>query len=329
LANHEVETGTSLPARGDLAGVRFLRYARPMTLAAQPFPSLENKVAVITGASRGIGRALALGFARAGADVVLASKSLDPDPRLPGTLLEVKAEVEALGRRALAVKTDVRSERDIDAMAKEAIAVFGGVDVLVNNAGALYWHTIEKTPATRFDLVMQVNARASFLCARALLPSMLARGGGAVINMSPPVVQGAMKGHVAYMMSKLGMTLLAQGIAQEHGEHGVRAFALWPATMIESLATIAHGLGSREMWRTPDVVVDATLALLLGRGGAAALENGGAYYDEDVLRAAGASDAELDGYACVPGSKPPSLRLEALVGGAGWASLEAGRVATR
>jgi citronellol/citronellal dehydrogenase len=297
--------------------------------SAAPFASLENKVAVITGASRGIGRALALAFARAGADVVLASKSLDPDPRLPGTLLEVKAEVEALGRRALAVKTDVRSERDIDAMAKEAIAVFGGVDVLVNNAGALYWHTIARTPATRFDLVNQVNARASFLCARAFLPSMVARGAGAVINMSPPIVRGAMAGHVAYMMSKFGMTLLAEGIAAEHGNQGVRAFALWPATMIESLATIAHGLGTRDMWRTPDVVVDAAMALLLGRGGASSLANGGAYYDEDVLRAAGASDADLDGYACVAGSKPPSLRLEDLVGGTGWAALEAGRVATR
>jgi citronellol/citronellal dehydrogenase len=131
------------------------------------------------------------------------------------------------------------------------------------------------------------------------------------------------------MMSKFGMTLLAEGIAAEHGAQGVRAFALWPATMIESLATIAHGLGTRDMWRTPDVVVDAAMALLLGRGGASSLANGGAYYDEDVLRAAGASDADLDGYACVAGSKPPSLRLEDLVGGTGWAALEAGRVATR
>jgi citronellol/citronellal dehydrogenase len=134
-------------------------------------------------------------------------------------------------------------------------------------------------------------------------------------------------GHVAYMMSKFGMTLLAEGIAAEHAKDGVRAFALWPATMIESQATIAHGLGGPESWRRPDVIVDAAIALLLGTGGAGAMPNGGAYYDEDVLRAAGVDD--LDRYACVPGTKPPSLRLEDLVAGSAYATMEAGRLSTR
>jgi citronellol/citronellal dehydrogenase len=296
-------------------------------MGAAPPALLQDKIAVITGASRGIGRALALAFAREGMDVVLASQSLEAHARLPGTLLEVKAEVEALGRRALAVKTDVRSDRDVDAMAQRAIEAFGGVDVLINNAGALYWHPITATGASRFDLVNQVNARGSFLCAKALLPSMRARGGGVVINMSPPIVKGATRGHVAYMMSKFGMTLLAEGIALEHAKDGIRAYALWPATMIESQATIAHQMGTREMWRTPDVMADAAVALLKGEGGVAALESGGAYYDEDVLRAAGITDFAR--YACVPGATPPSLRLEDLVAGRGVEAMVRGRASTR
>jgi len=266
---------------------------------------LTNKVALVTGASRGIGRSLALAFARRGMDVVLAGKTLDPDPRLPGTLIDVKREVEAIGRRALAIKTDVREASQIESMVKEAIDVFGAVDVLVNNAGALYWHPIVDTPASRFDLVVQVNARAAFLSSRAVIASMKARGGGAIVNMSPPIVRGATGGHVAYMISKYGMTLVSEGVAAEHAQDGIRAYSLWPATMIESQATIGHSLGTREMWRSPDILVDATLALVTDD---AKLENGGAFYDEDVLHAIGVTD--FDRYACVPGSKPPTLRLD-------------------
>ncbi|MFI5301377.1 MAG: SDR family oxidoreductase [Polyangiales bacterium] len=269
---------------------------------------LIGKVAVVTGASRGIGRALAIALAGEGCDLVLASKSLEADPRLPGTLLEVKREIEALGRRALAVKTDVRDATQIDAMAAEALAEFGHVDLLINNAGALYWHPIVDTPASRFDLVLQVNARASFLCARAFLPSMVARRGGVVINMSPPIVPEAATGHVAYMISKYGMTLVAEGIAGEHGAEGVRAYSLWPATLIESQATIGHALGGPEQWRKADILVDAALALIESKPGAAELRSGGAYYDEDVLRATGTTDFAR--YACVPGATPPSLRLD-------------------
>jgi citronellol/citronellal dehydrogenase len=283
---------------------------------------LDGKVAIVTGASRGIGRALAIVLAKEGADLVLASKTLDPDPRLPGTLAEVKGEIEALGRRAIAVKTDVRDPTQIDAMAAEAIGAFGHVDVLINNAGALYWHPIVDTPASRFDLVMQVNARAAFLGARAVLPSMIARKGGVVVNMSPPIVPKAAAGHVAYMISKYGMTLVAEGIAGEHGDDGVRAYALWPATLIESQATIGHALGGPEQWRKADILVDATLALVEQRGGAGALRNGGAFYDEDVLAATGVTD--FASYACVPGTTPPTLRLDD--DRAGWfASARAGR----
>lgn len=291
---------------------------------AAPFSSLEGKVALVTGASRGIGRALALALAERGADLVLAAKTLEPDPRLPGTLLDVKGEVEARGRRAIAVKTDLRDAAQIDALAQAALDAFGGVDVLVNNAGALYWQPILDTPASRFDLVMQVNARASFLCARAVLPSMKARGGGAIVSMSPPIEPAAAACHVAYMISKFGMTLLSEGIAAEHEGDGVRAWSLWPATMVESQATVGHGLGAPELWRKADVLVDATLALLLGKGSAGDLRNGGAFYDEDVLRAAGATDADLAAYACVPGTEPPSLRLDRVA--PFWKDMRAGRV---
>src|SRR5207247_1889052 len=136
---------------------------------------------------RGIGREMALALARAGADVVLAAKTVVPDPRLPGTLGEVAAEIEALSRRALVVATDVRSSEQIDALAARALETFGHVDILVNNAGALFWRPVLETPAKRFDLVMGVNARAAFLCARAFLPSMIERGWGHIVNLSPPI----------------------------------------------------------------------------------------------------------------------------------------------
>lgn len=268
---------------------------------------LSGKVALITGASRGIGRALALRLASRGMKVVVAAKTMDPDPRLPGTLRETVEAIEAAGGEALAVQTDVRIGSALEALVRAAEECFGGVDVLVNNAGALYWHPIAETPATRFDLVMQVNARAAFLLSRACIPHFVRRGGGVVINMSPPIVPAAAAGHTAYMISKFGMTLVTAGLAAEHAADGVRAYSLWPVTLIESQATIGHALGTPEMWRKADIVVDAAEALIDGR---AAVESGSASYDEDVLRSVGVDDFAR--YACVPGASPPAFRLESI-----------------
>jgi len=183
---------------------------------------LQGQVAIVTGSSRGIGRAIALGLARAGCHVVIAAKSTEPTERLPGSIFTVAAEVEALGAMALPVKVDVRDAEQIDNMAARALERFGRIDLLVNNAGALHWAGIADTPPKRFDLVMGVNVRAAFLCCRAVLPAMIRQGGGHIVNMSPPLDPSILPGRVAYGVSKLGMTLLTLGLAEEVRRHGHR-----------------------------------------------------------------------------------------------------------
>src|SRR5678816_1501682 len=163
---------------------------------------LEGKVAIVTGASRGVGKAIALRFAREGARVVLAAKTVDPNPKLPGTLDDVRKEIEQAGGKAYIQPTDVRDESQIIELMERTARELGGIDILINNAGALFWAPVDATPAKRFDLVVGVNARAAFLCAQHALTSMKARGGGTIINMSPPLTDGVTNGKVAYMISK-------------------------------------------------------------------------------------------------------------------------------
>src|SRR5262245_51750465 len=174
---------------------------------------MEQRAAIVTGASRGIGRALALGLARAGWAVVVAAKSVEGRDRLPGSIHSVAAEVEGLGGAALAVQTDVRDEGQLEALVARTRERFGRIDLLVNNAGALWWKPVEETPLKRFDLVMGVNARAAFLLSRLVLPAMRERKWGHIVNMSPPLDLGMVPGRVAYAISKLGMTLLTLGLA--------------------------------------------------------------------------------------------------------------------
>src|SRR5690349_11226920 len=149
--------------------------------------TLGGRVAIITGASRGIGRAIALGLAREGCHVVIAAKSTTSTEKLPGSIFSVAQEVEALGAQALPVQIDVRDDRQIEAMVARTLERFGRIDLLVNNAGALHWQPLLETPAKKFDLVMSVNARAACLCARAVLPAMIAQRWGHIVNMSPPL----------------------------------------------------------------------------------------------------------------------------------------------
>jgi citronellol/citronellal dehydrogenase len=263
--------------------------------------ALRGRVAIVTGASRGIGRALALGLARAGCHVV-AAKSTEPTDKLPGSIHTVAAEIEALGGRALPLKIDVRDEAQVEEMAARAAERFGRLDVLVNNAGALWWRPLLETPARRFDLVMAVNARAAFLCCRAVLPHMIRGGGGHIVNMSPPLDLAMVPGRIAYSISKLGMTLLTAGLAEEVRAHHVAVNSLWPATIIESQASINHQLGTPETWRKPDILVDCVLRLV--QKGPVEV-TGQALLDEDFLRAEGVTD--FSGYACVPGTEPPRL----------------------
>ncbi|MGE3808829.1 MAG: SDR family NAD(P)-dependent oxidoreductase, partial [Gemmataceae bacterium] len=170
------------------------------------------------------------------------------------------------------------------------------------NAGALWWQPVLDTPAKRFDLVMGVNVRAAFLASRAVLPGMIERGWGHIINMSPPIELAALKGRVAYCVSKFGMTMLTHGLAEEVRSHNVAVNSLWPVTIIESQASINWGLGQRAMWRKPDILVDAVLRLLDKEPASC---SGRALLDEDFLRAEGVTD--FSNYACVPGAEPPRV----------------------
>src|SRR5579862_2709577 len=188
--------------------------------------TLHGKVAFITGASRGIGRALALGLAKAGCRIVIAAKSKTSTEKLPGSVFTVAAEVEALGVEALPFPLDVRDADALEAVIAAAIERFGRIDILINNAGALHWQNLLDTPAKRFDLVMSVNARAAFLCARAVLPAMVRQKFGHIINMSPPLDLKMLPGKIAYCISKFGMTLLTHGLAEEVRQHNIAVNSL-------------------------------------------------------------------------------------------------------
>jgi citronellol/citronellal dehydrogenase len=257
---------------------------------------LAGRSAIVTGASRGIGRAFALRLAAAGAAVTVAAKSESGTERLPGSIGSVVAEIESAGGRALAVRTDVRSEDDVKAMVAATVERFGGVDILINNAGALWWEKLLDTPPKRYDLMWQVNVRGSYLCAYYALPHMIAGGWGHIVNCSPPIDGGPNTGHVCYMTTKMGMTRLALGIAAEYKENNVAANALWPATPIESYATKnwpEEKIGRPEQWRSPDILCDALLEIVTSEPRAC---TGRALIDETFLRERGWSEERIARY---------------------------------
>jgi len=263
-----------------------------------------NPVAIVTGASRGIGRTMALSLARAGHDVVIAAKTETPHARLPGTIHEVAREVESLGRRALAVRTDVRELDDIEALAARTLKEFGRIDVAVHNAGAIWLTPVLETPLKRLDLVLEVNARAGFALSQAAAKAMLAGAGGHIVIVAPPIELDALPGRVAYAISKFGLTMLMQGFAEELRGKPVSINALWPATAVRSSATETFGMGTPEQWRTPEIMGDALVELVATKPGAM---SGRALLDEDWLRERGWKDFAK--YQCVPGKEPPRLAL--------------------
>lgn len=264
-----------------------------------------HKVAFITGASRGVGKCIALALAREGCDVVVAAKTEEADARLPGTIHETAREVEALGRRALAVRLDVRDDAAVERAVKTALDKLGRIDFLVNNAGALHWRPMTESPMKKFDLVMGVNARGAYACTYHVLPAMLEQRYGHILMMSPPIDPRGAGGKIAYAISKFGMTLIAHGLADELKGRNVAANALWPATMIESYATINWGLGTPALWRKPDILADATLKIFEKEP---ASFSGHALIDEDFLRAEGVTDFER--YRCDPSHEPPRVGFD-------------------
>lgn len=224
-------------------------------------PDLRGRVALVTGASRGIGKALALRLAREGADVVVAAKSEQSTERLPGSVHQTADEIRALGRRAIGVPADVREDDAIRRMIERAIEEFGRLDILINNAGAIWLQPILQTPAKRFDLVMGVNVRAAYLACYYALPHMVKQKWGHVLNMCPRLSVKPSPGKVAYMISKLGMAYVALGVAAEHAADNIAGNTLWPRTIVESQASINWNMADRSQWRTPEIVCDASMAI--------------------------------------------------------------------
>lgn len=264
--------------------------------------NLAGRVAIITGASRGIGRAIALRLAKEGVAVAIAAKTAEPHPHLPGTIYTVAEEVQAIGGRALPLQVDVRDENAVQQMVEKTLETFGRIDILVNNAGALWWYPVIETPSKRFDLVMDVNLRGAFICSHAVLPHMMAQQWGHIINMSPPIGFSVLPGKVAYMISKFGMTMLAFGLAEEVKAYNIAVNALWPRTLIESQATIGWNLGTPKQWRKADIMADAVYEIV--RRSPASL-TGRALIDEEILREAGITDFSV--YNCVPDGEPMEI----------------------
>ena len=258
---------------------------------------LDGKVAIVTGGSRGIGKVVCSTFAREGARVVVAAKTADPHPKLPGTIHDTVEEIQRNGGTAMAMQVNVREDDAIEGMVRKTIEAFGRIDIMINNAGAIYIADAEATTAKKFDLVMDVNARAAFLCSRAVIPHM--KDGGHIVMMSPPIAPRALKGKVAYGLSKLGMSMVAIGLAEELRHRKISVNALWPVTAVESQATIQFEMGTQADWRTPDILADATLELVCTPPGE---KTGLTLYDEEVLAWVGVTD--FDRYAAVPGTNP-------------------------
>ena len=271
--------------------------------------TLSGKTLFITGASRGIGLAIALRAARDGANVVIAAKSSVPNPKLPGTIHTAAEAVEAAGGHALAIKLDIRDDTAVaDAMARAA-EHFGGIDILVNNASAIWLAGIEKTPIKRFDLMQQVNARGTFVCAQAALPYLRQSANPHILSLAPPPsLDPKWWGpHTGYTLAKMGMSLVTLGLAAELGEQGIGVHALWPRTVIATAALAMLGDSVRpESCRRPEIVADAAHALLCRPAAAC---NGGFRLDEDVLREQGVEN--FSAYAVQPGHRLlPDLFLD-------------------
>lgn len=251
--------------------------------------ALRGKTLFITGASRGIGLAIALRAARDGANVVVAAKSSVPNPKLPGTIFEAAAAIEAAGGQALAVKCDIREEDEVRAAVAQAVERFGGIDALVNNASAIWLRGTLDTPMKRFDLMQQVNSRGSFLCAQACLPHLLQSANPHILTLAPPPTLDPKwwAPHTGYTLAKMGMSFVTLGLAAEFGPQGVAVNALWPRTVIatDALKMIPGvALGG---CRRPEILADAAHAILATP---ARELNGRFLIDEAVLRERGVSD---------------------------------------
>ena len=264
-----------------------------------PHPTLAGKSLFITGGSRGIGREIALRAARDGAKVAIAAKTAEPHPKLAGTIHTVAQEIRQAGGTALAIQLDVRDEAAIAEAVDRAAAEFGGLDILVNNASAISLTPTAATPAKRFDLMMAVNVRATFLCSQAAIPHLAKSANAHILNLAPPLNMRPrwFGGHVAYTISKYGMSMCTLGMAEELRGAGIAVNSLWPRTTIATAAIEAHFPPAiLAASRTAAIMADAAHAVLTSDARA---HTGNFYIDEEVLKRAGVKD--FDRYAVTPG----------------------------
>jgi citronellol/citronellal dehydrogenase len=266
--------------------------------------TLSGKTLVITGASRGIGLAIAKRAAADGANIVLLAKTTEPNPKLPGTVYSAAEEIEAAGGKALPVPTDIRDENAVAAAVAQAVERFGGVDILVNNASAISLTPTSATPMKRFDLMFGVNVRGTYCCTQACLAELVksAQSGRNphVLNMSPPLSMKAhwFERHTAYTMAKYGMSMCTLGHAAEFRRHGIGVNSLWPRTAIATAALQMIPGADTDKCRKPEILSDAAYFILTSD---ARETTGNFFVDDELLASHGITD--LERYSVVPGTK--------------------------
>jgi citronellol/citronellal dehydrogenase len=262
----------------------------------------QNRTALITGASRGIGKAIALKLARAGANIVVVAKSVEENPKLGGTIFSAAKEIESVGGKALPIQCDIRFEDQVNAAVKHAAAHFGGIDILINNASAINLSRTEQLEPKHYDLMHNINVRGTFMVSKACIEYLKQGTNPHILNLSPPL-NLALKwfgNHLAYTMSKYNMTMIALGLAEELKKYHIAANALWPRTTIDTAAVrnLLGGEALAKMSRTPDIIADAAF-LILSKPSAEC--TGNTFIDEDVLQKEGITD--LSTYSVVPGGQ--------------------------
>jgi citronellol/citronellal dehydrogenase len=265
--------------------------------------SLANKTIFITGGSRGIGLEIAKKAAADGANIVIAAKTIDPHPTLPGTIYSAADEIRAAGGSALPIQCDIRNEEEIAAAITATVKTFGGIDILINNASAINLTPTEKTPAKRFDLMFDVNVRGTFLTSQAAIPHLRESAESGrnphILTLSPPLSMKAkwFKPHLAYTMAKYGMSMCVLGMAEEFKRDGIAVNALWPRTAIDTAALAMIPGVDTDFCRTPQILADSAYIILNRKSREC---TGNFFVDEEVLASEGITD--LEKYSVVPGT---------------------------